>query len=163
AAGPGRTAPGLPARRPPRRLRVQPPAEPPAAPALAGLPAPRHAADRPVRQHQPAGVRLPLGVHQCLAPTGRPRRAGPCGRLDRADRWRRRAAPRRESHGGEAMTAIDVHHHVVPDFYRARLEAAGLLRPIPGVAYPDWSPAASLAAMDRLGIDAAVVSITEPG
>jgi 6-methylsalicylate decarboxylase len=61
------------------------------------------------------------------------------------------------------MNVIDVHHHVVPDFYRARLEAAGLLRPIPGVEYPDWSPAASLAAMDRLGIDAAVVSITEPG
>jgi predicted TIM-barrel fold metal-dependent hydrolase len=61
------------------------------------------------------------------------------------------------------MTVIDVHHHVVPDFYRARLEQAGLLRPIPGVEYPDWSPAASLAAMDRLGIDAAVVSITEPG
>jgi predicted TIM-barrel fold metal-dependent hydrolase len=58
---------------------------------------------------------------------------------------------------------IDVHHHVIPDFYRAVLESAGLLRPIPGVAYPDWSPAASLAMMDGLGIDAAVVSITEPG
>jgi predicted TIM-barrel fold metal-dependent hydrolase len=58
---------------------------------------------------------------------------------------------------------IDVHHHVVPDFYRAVLESAGLLRPIPGVTYPNWSPAASLAMMDRLSIDAAVVSITEPG
>ncbi|TDB82280.1 amidohydrolase [Micromonospora sp. KC721] len=58
---------------------------------------------------------------------------------------------------------IDVHHHVVPGFYRAVLESAGLLRPIPGVAYPDWSPATSLAMMDGLGIGAAVVSITEPG
>ena len=58
---------------------------------------------------------------------------------------------------------IDVHHHVIPDFYRARLEEAGLLRPIPGVEYPVWSPAASLAMMDERGIDAAVVSITEPG
>ncbi|MFI5956156.1 amidohydrolase family protein [Cryptosporangium sp. NPDC051539] len=58
---------------------------------------------------------------------------------------------------------IDVHHHVVPAFYRAELETAGLLRPIPGVDYPRWDPAASRAMMDRLGINAAVLSVTEPG
>jgi 6-methylsalicylate decarboxylase len=58
---------------------------------------------------------------------------------------------------------IDVHHHVIPGFYRAVLQDAGLLRPIPGVEYPRWDLATSLAMMDGLGIDAAVVSITEPG
>jgi predicted TIM-barrel fold metal-dependent hydrolase len=62
------------------------------------------------------------------------------------------------------MTAvIDVHHHLVPDFYRARLEEAGLTRPIPGVEYPSWTVGGSLSMMDSVGIDAAVLSVTEPG
>jgi len=58
---------------------------------------------------------------------------------------------------------IDVHHHVVPDFYRRLLQDAGLTSPIPGVEYPRWHPDASLAMLDGLGASAAVVSVTEPG
>jgi predicted TIM-barrel fold metal-dependent hydrolase len=58
---------------------------------------------------------------------------------------------------------IDVHHHVVPDFYRRCLQDAGLASPIPGVEYPRWHPDASLEMLDALNASAAVVSVTEPG
>jgi predicted TIM-barrel fold metal-dependent hydrolase len=59
--------------------------------------------------------------------------------------------------------AIDVHHHIVPGFYRAALAAHGLLNPVPGVEYPHWDAEASLAMMNRQGIATAVVSVTVPG
>jgi hypothetical protein len=44
---------------------------------------------------------------------------------------------------------IDVHHHMVPDFYRETL--AGLGPPASaGVPLPPWSPAASLEVMDAI-------------
>lgn len=61
------------------------------------------------------------------------------------------------------VDAIDVHHHVIPPFYREAMAAAGLASPIPGVDYPGWEVEASLGMMERQGIATAVVSITEPG
>jgi predicted TIM-barrel fold metal-dependent hydrolase len=58
---------------------------------------------------------------------------------------------------------IDVHQHGVPQVYRDALARAGLIDPIPGVDYPDWSVQETLAMMDRRGIGVAVLSITEPG
>jgi predicted TIM-barrel fold metal-dependent hydrolase len=56
--------------------------------------------------------------------------------------------------------AIDVHHHVVPGFYRDALPVAG---PVPGVDYPRWTVEASLEVLARQGIAAAVLSVTVPG
>ena len=62
----------------------------------------------------------------------------------------------------KSFGAIDVHHHIIPDFYRTAINRAGLGVPVPGVDYPTWSVNSSLAVMDRNGVAAAVVSITEP-
>lgn len=58
---------------------------------------------------------------------------------------------------------IDVHHHFVPDYYRAALLAAGVTRPDGMAAIPDWDEATALATLDRLGIDTAFLSISSPG
>ena len=59
---------------------------------------------------------------------------------------------------------LDVHAHFLPDFYREAAQAAGLAQPDAGVpAWPDWSEAAALATMDRLGIGTALLSISSPG
>ncbi len=57
------------------------------------------------------------------------------------------------------MDAIDVHHHILPDFYRDALEDLGIPTILPGVDKPSWSVDSSLTMMDRHGIRAAVVSI----
>jgi len=57
---------------------------------------------------------------------------------------------------------VDVHHHVLPDFYKDVQRAAG----ITGTAYqgfPEWSPERSLALMDELDIARAIFSFTSPG
>ena len=57
---------------------------------------------------------------------------------------------------------IDVHHHVLTDFYMDAQRAAG----ISGIAYrgfPDWTPEMSLALMEELGIASAILSFTSPG
>ena len=57
---------------------------------------------------------------------------------------------------------IDVHHHVLPQFFRDAQTAGGY----PSTAYrpfPDWSPETSLALMDRLGIATAILSFSAPG
>ena len=57
---------------------------------------------------------------------------------------------------------IDVHHHVLPEMYKAVQRAAG----ITGTAYqgfPDWSPEKTLALMDAHRIDTAILSFTSPG
>jgi 6-methylsalicylate decarboxylase len=62
------------------------------------------------------------------------------------------------------MTArIDVHTHFVPDFYRDALMAAGHHRPDGIAAIPAWDEQAALAAMDKLDITAAALSISSPG
>ena len=56
-----------------------------------------------------------------------------------------------------AKGRIDVHHHLLPEFYKDVQRAAGIV----GSAYrgfPEWSPQSSLALMDAEGIGAAVVS-----
>ncbi|RZB16699.1 amidohydrolase [Streptomyces sp. F001] len=55
--------------------------------------------------------------------------------------------------------AIDVHHHILPDFYLDELENMGVRTILPGIDRPTWSADSSLAMMDRHGIRAAVVSV----
>ncbi|GLP66468.1 amidohydrolase [Streptomyces sp. TUS-ST3] len=57
---------------------------------------------------------------------------------------------------------IDVHCHIVPDFYRESLDAAGVTD-IGGLAIPDWSPELAVSFMNRYGIQTQVVSVSEPG
>jgi predicted TIM-barrel fold metal-dependent hydrolase len=57
---------------------------------------------------------------------------------------------------------IDVHHHVVPDFYIEAQRGAG----ITGSAYrgfPEWAPETSLAVMDANRVALAMMSFSSPG
>lgn len=58
------------------------------------------------------------------------------------------------------MGKIDIHHHIVPNFYHDVLAAAKI--PV-GTSIPSWSPEASSDLMDRLHIDTAIVSLSAPG
>ncbi len=58
---------------------------------------------------------------------------------------------------------IDVHTHYLPDYYREALVAAGITRPDGMPKIPEWSEASALAAMDRLEIAIAMLSISSPG
>ncbi|MFB7715220.1 amidohydrolase family protein [Streptomyces sp. NPDC056105] len=57
---------------------------------------------------------------------------------------------------------IDVHCHLIPDFYRKSLTAHGITE-IGGVPVPAWSPALAVDFMNRYGIETQVVSVSEPG
>lgn len=57
---------------------------------------------------------------------------------------------------------IDVHCHHIPDFYRTSLTEHGILT-AGGIPLPPWSPLAATTFMDAYGIQAQVVSISEPG
>ncbi|MFG2820904.1 amidohydrolase family protein [Kitasatospora sp. NPDC048365] len=57
---------------------------------------------------------------------------------------------------------IDVHQHVVPPLYRDALARAGIAE-AGGRAVPDWSPESAIEAMDLLGTDTAVLSVSTPG
>lgn len=57
---------------------------------------------------------------------------------------------------------IDVHHHLIPPFYRDLLAKAGIAE-AGGRALPDWSPEAALELMDLLGTATAIVSVSTPG
>ena len=60
---------------------------------------------------------------------------------------------------------IDVHHHIVPPFWfdevKDRIAAQGGGRIIP--TWYGWSPETALAAMDKNGVQAAIISMTTPG
>jgi predicted TIM-barrel fold metal-dependent hydrolase len=56
---------------------------------------------------------------------------------------------------------IDVHFHLIPQFYQDAAYAAGA-GPAIG-RYPDWSPESALELMDRNGIDVAMTSLAQPG
>ncbi len=59
------------------------------------------------------------------------------------------------------MLTIDVHHHILPDFFwREANEQHG---PVGGIAPPPWSRESALSFMDDAGIDVAVTSISTPG
>ncbi|KAL8842102.1 MAG: hypothetical protein Q9176_002794 [Flavoplaca citrina] len=55
---------------------------------------------------------------------------------------------------------IDVHHHIIPDFYKQVLSGIDLPAKI---LYPSWTPKASLAFMDDHNIDTAILSLSAPG
>ncbi|MFD5570162.1 amidohydrolase family protein [Streptomyces cadmiisoli] len=55
--------------------------------------------------------------------------------------------------------AIDVHHHILPDFYLGELENLGAATILPGIERPTWNARKSLDMMDRHGIRGAVVSV----
>lgn len=61
-----------------------------------------------------------------------------------------------------AAAVVDVHHHVLPDFYVEALHRLGEGKS-GGAALPEWSEEGDLAVMDRLGIGAAVLSVSSPG
>jgi predicted TIM-barrel fold metal-dependent hydrolase len=58
---------------------------------------------------------------------------------------------------------IDLHAHYIPDVYRDALVAAGQAKPdgIPGL--PEWNETLAMAAMDKLDVCLAVLSISSPG
>ncbi|GEE00760.1 amidohydrolase [Gordonia spumicola] len=60
------------------------------------------------------------------------------------------------------MQRIDVHQHLIPPSYRARLDDHGIAE-AGGRALPDWSPEAALGVMDRAGTAAAILSVSTPG
>jgi predicted TIM-barrel fold metal-dependent hydrolase len=57
---------------------------------------------------------------------------------------------------------IDVHHHMVPEFYASALKKLGVDQAA-GAALPDWTPEKSLALMDATGIAKAYLSVSCPG
>ena len=58
---------------------------------------------------------------------------------------------------------LDVHAHFIPDFYREAALAAGISKPDGMPEWPAWSEQEALATMDRLGIGAALLSLSSPG
>jgi 6-methylsalicylate decarboxylase len=56
---------------------------------------------------------------------------------------------------------VDVHHHFIPEFYRAATLRDGQF--VGGVLPASWSQANALSFMDDAGIDVAVASISAPG
>ena len=57
---------------------------------------------------------------------------------------------------------IDVHHHLLTDFYIKAQQKAG----ISGTAYrgfPEWTPQHSLSVMENEGIATTILSFTSPG
>jgi hypothetical protein len=60
------------------------------------------------------------------------------------------------------MLSIDVHHHILPDFFWRETET-NEQSPVGGIAPPPWSKESALAFLDEAGIDVAVTSISSPG
>src|SRR5580704_8809616 len=56
---------------------------------------------------------------------------------------------------------IDVHHHILPDFFWRETNDGD--HPVGGIAPPPWDEASALSFMDDAGIDVAVTSISTPG
>jgi len=56
---------------------------------------------------------------------------------------------------------VDIHHHIIPDFYRAATEVGGRL--VGGVQPARWTERNALSFMDEAGIDVAITSISAPG
>ncbi|MDH6437447.1 putative TIM-barrel fold metal-dependent hydrolase [Streptomyces sp. SAI-144] len=58
---------------------------------------------------------------------------------------------------------IDVHAHLLPDFYVQQATAAGHAHPDGMGGWPSWSVKAHLDLMDRNGIETAMLSMSSPG
>jgi aminocarboxymuconate-semialdehyde decarboxylase len=56
---------------------------------------------------------------------------------------------------------IDIHHHILPDFFWRETNEAD--HPVGGIAPPPWDAGMMLSFMDEAGIDVAVTSISTPG
>jgi predicted TIM-barrel fold metal-dependent hydrolase len=56
---------------------------------------------------------------------------------------------------------VDVHHHILPDFFWRETNEGE--HPVGGIAPPPWDQTSMLAFMDDAGIDVAVTSISTPG
>jgi aminocarboxymuconate-semialdehyde decarboxylase len=56
---------------------------------------------------------------------------------------------------------IDVHHHILPDFFFRETNDAH--NPVGGIAPPPWDVGLMLSFMDEAGIDVAITSISTPG
>ena len=63
------------------------------------------------------------------------------------------------AHGQEPPRRIDVHHHFAPPAWIAEVKGRPLLQP----ANTRWTPEQSIDDMDRGGVAAAMISITNPG
>ena len=63
------------------------------------------------------------------------------------------------------LRIIDTHHHIYPPQFLAQnlTRIVADAAPIPASLYLNWSPKVSLDQMDRIGVAAAVTSITSPG
>ncbi len=61
-----------------------------------------------------------------------------------------------------APSRIDVHAHLIPDFYRSALKAYEV-EGDGGLPTPAWSPDAAVDFMNKFGIQTQVVSLSEPG
>ncbi|MFT4116107.1 amidohydrolase family protein [Bradyrhizobium sp.] len=60
------------------------------------------------------------------------------------------------------MNVIDTHHHFLPPDYVDEVGADPIARPLVSGRVPDWSPTASIEAMDRSGVGLAVLSLSSP-
>lgn len=58
---------------------------------------------------------------------------------------------------------VDVHSHMVPDFYLREALASGIVFPDGMPKWPSWSVTEHLQMMDRCGIDRAILSVSSPG
>ena len=70
-----------------------------------------------------------------------------------------RAGAAGSGHSGAARFRIDIHHHFAPPAWVSEVRGRPLLQP----ANTAWTPEKSIEDMDRGGVAAAVVSITNPG
>ncbi len=61
-----------------------------------------------------------------------------------------------------APTRIDMHAHLIPDFYRKAMKDHKVSGD-GGVGIPAWSPSAALSFMNKFGFQVQVVSLSEPG
>jgi predicted TIM-barrel fold metal-dependent hydrolase len=62
-----------------------------------------------------------------------------------------------------ALGKIDVHFHLIPQFYREAVYEAVSHSPAGGIAFPDWSPALALDLMEKHEITVAMLSLAQPG
>ncbi|WP_254923911.1 MULTISPECIES: amidohydrolase family protein [unclassified Rhodococcus (in: high G+C Gram-positive bacteria)] len=58
---------------------------------------------------------------------------------------------------------VDVHSHMVPDFYLREALASGIVLPDGMPKWPSWSVDEHLQMMDGCGIDSAILSVSSPG